>query len=1184
MATANEAPGLAPGRDEESEHRRVELKEHIKLRPETYIGPVDSEAQRTLVVEGGRLVERELAEVVPGLLKIFDEPLVNAGDNKQRDPSMTQLAVTFQDDGGICIRNNGKGLPVVEHPTEKMYVPVLVFGHLLTGSNFNDKKKKTVGGRNGYGAKLTNIYSTRFKVRTADRQRQLSVEWTNNMDAVGKPKVTRCKSEFTEVTFYPDYPRFGLAGLTPGMRQLMERRVYDMAASTPASLTVKLNGEKLPSTFGGYCAMIAGGTGRLFDKSDRWEVCVMVPPDGMTTRQMGFVNGIWTRLGGTHITHVQDQLCKVLGDCLKKTHKLELRKGLIKDSLLWVVNALIENPAFESQCKNSLTSKAAQFGSAYKPSKRFLREAVKDSEGSLMERLVAVATSKQDAALSKQDGRKKARVAVDKLHDAGDAGTARSSGCTLVFTEGDSAAALAVAGRPNSKQFGVMPLRGKLINARAASRKMLADNKEVQDITKALGLSHGKKYDTPAAMASLRYGSVMFMADQDYDGFHIVGLLINLFEHLWPELLERPGFFCRMRTPIVKARRGREAREFFRMADYEAWSKSRGGERWEVKYIKGLGTNTSKEGKKFFARLDHYRIALDHDEDAHRSLEKAFHKDKADERKAWLSGVSTEVLEHQDASHTRQTCTDFVDDEMVQFSLYNVHRSIPRADDGLKVAQRKILHTFFAKNFVRDVKVAQAGAIVSQLTHYHHGENNMFNSIINMAQEYPGSNNLPVLVPEGQFGTRLAGGADAASPRYIFTRLQPWTRLVFPAADDPVLAPLLEEGQPIEPKHLAPIVPMVLINGQSSIASGWSTSVPSHHPLEVLRNTRRLVRGEALRPMRPWFRGWRGRIAVDDDGQNFTSSGIARWDGGRKVEITELPVGVWTNSYKQHLEKLVAKNLVQHFTEDHTDIRVRFEVTLRTRPPAPPPAAGGSSDMVSVVSAIGRGVRTHDLPPALHKAFNLSRRHNMHNMHLFSGDDRCTKFAGFEAIMAVHHRMRLACYERRKAYQLEQLRARMETLEERARFVEMVVADRIVIKGVPKPALLDELANRHRFADPARLLALPLAQITQTEVEKLRREVGEARRQHADLLATSHQQLWLRDLDALEAELQRSWGETLEGGGRDSDSDDLGDDTGSVDDTPSGQPRQTAKRKGSPAGSAPTLDAFFPPPGKRSKS
>ena len=266
----------------------------------------------------------------------------------------------------------------------------------------------------------------------------------------------------------------------------------------------------------------------------------------------------------------------------------------------------------------------------------------------------------------------------------------------------------------------------------------------------------------------------------------------------------------------------------------------------------------------------------------------------------------------------------------------------------------------------------------------------------------------------------------------------------------------------------------------------------------MLGNTRRMVRGEALHPMEPWFRGWNGRIEVDEDRKNFTSHGTARWDGGRKVEITELPVGVWTGSYKQHLEKLVARNVVQHFTEDHTDIRVRFEVTLRTRPPAPP--SGGGSDMVSVASAIGPGVRTHDLPPALHKVFNMSKKHNMHNMHLFSGEDRCTKFAGFEAIMAAHHSMRLACYESRKAYQLEQLRLRMEMLEERARFVEMVVSDRVVIKGVPKPALLEELEAVHRFADPAKLLALPLAQITQTEVEKLRREVEEARRQHAEAL------------------------------------------------------------------------------------
>lgn len=156
---------------EEMYQKKTQL-EHILLRPDTYVGSVEKHTQTLWVYENDEMVHRAVS-YVPGLYKIFDEILVNAADNKQRDPSMDALKVSIDAEANtVSIFNNGDGVPVEIHQEEKVYVPELIFGHLLTSSNYNDNEKKTTGGRNGYGAKLTNIFSTEFVIETADGKRQ----------------------------------------------------------------------------------------------------------------------------------------------------------------------------------------------------------------------------------------------------------------------------------------------------------------------------------------------------------------------------------------------------------------------------------------------------------------------------------------------------------------------------------------------------------------------------------------------------------------------------------------------------------------------------------------------------------------------------------------------------------------------------------------------------------------------------------------------------------------------------------------------------------------------------------------------------------------------------------------------------------------------------------------------------
>ena len=281
---------------------------------------------------------------------------------------------------------------------------------------------------------------------------------------------------------------------------------------------------------------------------------------------MSFVNSICTTKGGTHVNVVVDQVTKHIVDTLTKKNKQAGVKPFMVKNYLWVfVNAQIENPAFDSQTKETLTLRPSSFGSRCDLPDKFLK-AVADA--GVADRVLSFASFKQDRALKKTDGAKRARiVGLPKLMDANDAGGRHSEQCTLILTEGDSAKSLVVGGLSvaGRDRFGVFPLRGKLLNVRDAPAAAVAGNAEIQNIKQILGLQHGKAYDSAK---SLRYGHLMIMTDQDHDGSHIKGLIMNFFHHFYPSLLQVPGFMLEFITPIVKARGRREMRK----GVWEGWS------------------------------------------------------------------------------------------------------------------------------------------------------------------------------------------------------------------------------------------------------------------------------------------------------------------------------------------------------------------------------------------------------------------------------------------------------------------------------------------------------------------------------------------------------------------------------------------------------------------------------------
>ncbi|KAH1340388.1 DNA topoisomerase 2 [Aspergillus fumigatus] len=1126
-------------------YQKLTQLEHIIKRPDTYIGSVERTTQFMWVydseTEGMKYKE---VSYVPGLYKIFDEIVVNAADNKQNDANMDEIRVTIdRESGEISVWNNGRGIPIEIHAKEGIYVPELIFGHLLTSSNYDDTQKKVTGGRNGFGAKLCNVFSTEFTIETQDsrQKKKYKQTWTNNMSKMGKAKITDAKGEdYTKVTFKPDYAKFGMEGMDDDFEALVKRRVYDLAGTT--KVAVKLNGSRIPvRNFKKYMEMYTKAIRRERGEEDtnakdeiitcspdpRWEIGFAVS-DG-SFHQVSFVNSIATTSGGTHVNYIADQICARLADQVKKKNKngATLKPAQIRNHIFIFVNALIVNPAFTSQTKEQLTTKSSQFGSKCVLEEDFYKKILRTE---VMNNILHFAQAKADQLLKKTDGGRRTRMNNPKLVDANKAGTKDGHHCTLILTEGDSAKGLAMAGRAvvGPDLFGVFPLRGKLLNVRDASFEQISKNQEIQNIKNFLGLQHKKEYtDT----RGLRYGHLMIMTDQDHDGSHIKGLLINFLQAQFPSLLKIPEFLIEFITPIAKVWKGdpknpTKQHSFFTMPEYEAWKEEHKHERgWEHKYYKGLGTSTTEDAQVYFRDLDRhlkeFHTLQDHETEL---IELAFSKKKADERKEWLRQFKPGTF--LDHSVDKITYTDFINKELILFSMADNQRSIPSVVDGLKPGQRKVLYTCFRRNLRKDMKVVELAGHVSGMTAYQHGDASLQQTIVGLAQTFVGSNNINCLEPSGNFGSRLQGGQDCASARYIYTRLSPFARRVFHAADDPLLTYNEDDGKKIEPEVYVPVVPMILINGADGIGTGWSSSIPNYNPEDIVDNLKRLMDGQPVKPMQPWFRGFTGEVTALG-GDRFKFSGIIKETGDKEVEITELPIRTWTQDFKDKLEEIIKAEKTPSFIKDYKDYNTHTKVHFVIQ-----------MDEKNLQSAREEG---------LEEKFKLSKTIATTNLVAFDPEGRITKYASVDDILKEFYAVRLKFYERRKQYQLNELQKELDKLTNQARFVQMIIDGDLVISKKKKPALVAEL-KKHGFKafpkviDAVKagedapvveeeedesgndetevlssaydyLLGMPLWSLTHERVEKLRRQIGEKEVEIDALIKLSKEDIWKRDLD-----------------------------------------------------------------------
>jgi DNA topoisomerase-2 len=1139
-------------------------KEHILSNPDTYIGSIENIESDSYIFDTDKIINKNIS-INPGLYKLFDEGIVNCRDHAVRckqeilNGKENRLPVTYIDvginetSGVITLINDGNGIDIEKHPEYNIWIPEMIFGHLRTSTNYDKSEKKIVGGKNGFGFKLVLIWSTWGSIETIDHIRGLKYtqEFHNNLSRLDEPKIVKCKTKpYTKVSFKPDYERLGVTSLTPDFVNYLKRRVYDIAAITEKSVKVKYN--SIPTSINSFQQYIDLYIGNKTDKprvheevNERWEYAVCLSPSDEFT-QVSFVNGIYTSKGGKHVEYIMNQIIRKLQAYILKKKKVDVKPTSIKEQLMLFLRCDIENPSFDSQTKDYMNTSITNFGSTCVVSDKFIEKIAKIG---VMDAACALTEVKESKAVKKNDGSKTRTIrGIPKLVDANYAGTNRAHECTIIFCEGDSAKAGIISGmsREDRNFIGVYPMRGKLLNVRGETNKKIHENKEIKEIKQILGLESGKKYTESDIQKSLRYGKIIFMTDQDLDGSHIKGLGLNLFETEWSTLSKINGFIGFMNTPILKANKGNERLVFYNDGEYEKWKSENNTKGWDIKYYKGLGTSTSKEFKEYFENKKIVTFLNDGEESID-AIDMVFNKKRADDRKKWLENYDRNL--YLDTNKEIITFKEFINNEMIHFSKYDCDRSIPNVMDGLKISLRKILYCAFKKGInskKKQIKVAQFSGYVSENAAYHHGEQSLNGAIVGMAQNFVGSNNINLFEPDGQFGTRIEGGNDSASERYIFTYLTELARAIFPEQDDKILKYLDDDGFPVEPIYYVPIIPMILVNGSKGIGTGFSTDIMCYNILDIIEYIERKlskpsISAEELNTIRPYYQGFTGTI-IELSRNKYLIKGIYELVNSNTIHVTELPIGFWTLNFKQHLEYLIEggdqketkekvtkeskdsagagagdketkgkgkgkstksqkQNIIKDFIDLSTDVKVDFTITFQN---------GLLDELINTVDDNGCN--------ALEKMLKLYTIHT-NIMNAFDANDKLKKYESPEEIIDDFYSVRYKFYEIRKNNQISEIEKELIYLRNKVNYINEILADTLDLRKKKKSEIIDILTekgyNNIDDNDFNYLIKMPMDSVTEENVNKMVNDKENKELELEILRNKPIRDIWIEELENL---------------------------------------------------------------------
>jgi len=1173
------------------DYDNLTMREQVRLRPGMYIGSIRKEEVEEWVYDFETNVPIKKVNTIPEAVKrCFFEIISNAGDavirSRERgfDPKMIEVDM---DKKTITITNYGCPIPVEIHEKTQKLVPEMIFSDFLSSSNYKKDQVRKTAGLNGVGSKAVFVFCTEAKVLVKDHinKKEFFQIHRNALQESTPAKVIPYKGaeSMVQVSYTLDFPFFDMTEYTMDAIQLFARYTMDYSLSchiptrfnqthfnvdTTKSMASYYMDESVIQTCITYeCNAEIGGVKKevqpiptpssskkstqkkkaVFEENNM-EICILDTP--FEGRVIGFVNGLMIN-AGVHVDSVYKEIADVIlpdiNEAINGKSILSIKD--IKQHVSLVINSQLPDPEFKSQTKTDLAAPTPKMNiplTILNPMKKW----------QLVERLKNILEQKEQSKLSKTDGKKTRHVNVKGLTDANFAGTSKSTQTILYLTEGKSAANYASKTRSDNDLEGVFPLRGKLINVTNASVKQILENAEIEALKVIIGLQEKTDYSDENNFKRLRYGKVRIMTDADVDGKHIAMLIYNFFHKYYPSLTNR-GFVEIRITPIVRAWKGNKDREkaknvlkFYTNAQMEEWKNSTPDwKNYHFKYYKGLATSTDEDidddAKDIVCPI------IKNDEEAGENLKLAFDKLYADKRKEWLKTwqSSLEVSIGKEIN-----VSDYINRELIHFSMIAVLRSIPSFADGLKESQRKILLGVFNKwssynSSGDEVRVSQLGSYVSEHVVYHYGDAALAQTIIAMTQDFVGSNNLRYFEKRGQFGSRKLGGQDAGAPRYVFVRPEKWLYEVFKSEDMPLLEYIPDEdGKLTEPKFFLPIIPMWAINGSTGIGTGYSSFIPNYNPEHIVSWIIAKIDGTKLPTIKPWYRGFKGKLFIEYNDKSRTIYQESKEivpvipDKKRKGKTIKSPTKSVVEEPKEDLKEE---------EEEKKEETIVFESSFSEE-------NDSSKDAVSLVSegtynaVLHKGVSITELPlgkwtsnymswlqdlrtekqitdiidkcndktgeinifvsgfsnPSSQR-LRLRTSSGLGNMVLLNPESHPMKCKTIDGWLEAFYDFRLPYYIKRKELLLKQINDKIQQAEEKKSFLMAVVSKKLILTDQTKQSILDQCKKIN--LNP-KYLNLPMQNLTKEDLVELDDVINKLKLEYEIIDKQKPTDIWKTDL------------------------------------------------------------------------
>jgi DNA topoisomerase II len=1070
-------------------YEKLDQISHILKRSDMYVGSTRMLNDDEWIFDQDKIQKREI-EYNPGLLRIFVEVLSNVIDNvwrSQEQSIATEKITIIIDNEMISVTNDGRGIPFTNYKDTDIPIPELIFGHLLTSTNYNDQEERLTSGRNGLGVKLTNVFSKKFEIElhNKDTQQIYKQKWENHMRKCHSPSIKSkaVKSNMVCIKFYPDFSCFGLDGMTPDILSMFSKYCVDTAMIT--KLPVTLNKDKIKiKQFMDYVKMYPVNSKEciVLEKKEDMDLVLCSSDNGY--QEIVFTNGVFNKQGGVHIDNIMNEICKSLLTKINTKLKSSLTVKDLKPHFTVFLNCKLVNPSFNNQSKDRLMSPNMK----YKFDPKYVTNIMK---WEFVEKIKENIQMKELKTIKKMERK---RVRIEGYDPANLSGTKRSSECTLILSEGLSSKSygingmnIGIDGKKGRDYFGVLPLRGVLMNARNATLQSIMNNKEIMNIASILNL----KYNHENKIEDLNYGKLLILVDSDKDGIHIASLILNFIDVLYPSLLKQE-FVYMMLTPIAKI----NDNVFYNEYDYVSFLKSHEtSKNLKIKYYKGLGTSSAQEIKETFGKKI-VKFVLD--DEAKHHLNKVFHQKFADQRKEWLANYDINSY-----IPIQEECliSNYINHELIKFSIYDCERNIPNLFDGLKISQRKILYSVIKRNLHyknKSMKIAQLGGYVAEVSNYHHGENCLFDTITKMTQSFVGTNNYPLLYPDGNCGSRNNLGKDAANARYIYTRMQEYTPHIFMKEDDSNLNYQYEDNEYVEPDFYIPIIPMILVNGcQTAIGTGWSSTLPAFNLEDILKYINIWLDNKDKNieipfidvDIKPYWKNFKGEIQKISD-VKYISRGIFKVSDKGKYVIEEIPVYVSIDKYKEFLESLVDDKNIKNFKNYSTTNNIHFEFNLC-----------GNFE-------------------ATYESLKLTNTINLTNMVLFTKNKKLHKFHSITEILGTFCNERYDRYITRKKHMVRKLKKNISILENKHRFLQMILSNEIILNKYQDNEDIYKLLLSLKFMNDedekfSYLLNIPIRSMTKTRLLELEQSIKNSKKELSDLERTTITNMWRNDLKTL---------------------------------------------------------------------